>query len=65
MHQNEYCNFLNIANGSAAEARYLTDVSARLGYVVPDAAETLERDYRELCAGLTALINAVKDRGRT
>ena len=61
-HQNEYVNFLNIANGSAAEARYLSNVSARLGFVMPEAAETLERDYRELCAGLTALIRSLDSR---
>lgn len=29
----EYCNFLNIATGSASETRYLVDLAARLGFV--------------------------------
>jgi four helix bundle protein len=61
-HQNEYVNFLNIANGSAAEARYLSSVAARLGYSAPDAAERLEDGYRELCASLTALIGSLDNR---
>jgi four helix bundle protein len=57
--ETEYLNFLNIAAGSAAEARYLADLSGRLTFMTPDARELLEEGYRELCASLTALINAL------
>jgi four helix bundle protein len=55
----EYVNFLNIAAGSAAEARYLSDVSGRLGFVATSDCQSLEAGYRELCAGLTALIDSL------
>lgn len=59
LHQNEYVNFLNIANGSSAESRYLSDVSGRLNFLAAADAEMLERDYRQLCGGLTALIRSI------
>ena len=62
LHQNEYVNFLNIAHGSAAEARYLADVSARLDYIPSEPAKSLEENYRELCAGLNALIRSLDSR---
>src|SRR5262245_49192969 len=37
----EYVNFLNIATGSAAEARYLIEVASRLGFLAEPAHETL------------------------
>jgi four helix bundle protein len=57
--QTEYVNFLNIAAGSAAEARYLADVSGRLRFLESDASTILEDGYRELCGSLTALISAL------
>jgi four helix bundle protein len=57
--ETEYLNFLNIAAGSAAEARYLADVSGRLRFIDSDGATILEDGYRELCASLTALISAL------
>ncbi len=52
----EYVSFLNIAAGSAAEARYLIDLASRLEYILDDEAAVLEGGYRELSAGLCALI---------
>ncbi len=52
----EYVNFLNIATGSAAEARYLIDLASRLGFLSHDEAVVLEQGYRELSAGLCALL---------
>ena len=52
----EYVNFLNIASGSAAEARYLIDLASRLGMLLEDEATALEGGYRELSASLCALI---------
>jgi len=52
----EYLYFINIAAGSATEARYLADVSRRLGYLLEaDGAELVTR-YTELAAKLQALI---------
>jgi four helix bundle protein len=59
-HQKEYVNFLNIAHGSASEARYLASVASRLTYIAPDAGELLDRDYSELCAGLNSLIRSLE-----
>jgi four helix bundle protein len=54
-------NFLNIAAGSATEARYLADVSRRLGYLREgDGAELVTR-YTELAARLQALIASLAD----
>jgi len=55
----EYLNFCNIASGSATEARYLADVSRRLGYLPELEAEELVTAYTELSAKLQALIASV------
>jgi four helix bundle protein len=56
----EYLHFLNISLGSAAETRYLCDLSARLNYLAPADRQRLEAGYSHLCAGLTALINSLE-----
>ena len=55
----EYLNFLNIAAGSAAEARYLVELACRLGFVGDVERTTLTGDYTELAAGLQALIRSL------
>jgi four helix bundle protein len=55
----EYLNFLNIAAGSAAEARYLIELSLRLAFMQQRDCEPLCVKYTELAAGLQALINAL------
>jgi four helix bundle protein len=55
----EYVHFLNVAAGSAAEARYLADLSGRLNFVEAPDCRSLEEGYKQLCAGLTALINSL------
>ena len=56
----EYMNFINIAAGSATEARYLADVSRRLGYFPEqDGAELVTR-YTELAARLQALLASLE-----
>ncbi len=55
----EYVSFLNIAAGSAAEARYLIDLSSRLGFLLEDEANLLDGGYRELSASLCALVAAL------
>ena len=52
----EYLNFINIAAGSAAEARYLADVSGRLGYLPENEAAELVTRYTELSGQLQALL---------
>jgi four helix bundle protein len=55
----EYINFLNIAAGSASEARYLTDLSFRLGFVKEEDWRVAIDGYTELAAGLEALIQSL------
>jgi len=57
--EGEYVYFLNVASGSAAEARYLADLAARLSYMTSSDAAMLEEGYRHLCASLTSLINSL------
>jgi four helix bundle protein len=49
----EYLNFINIAAGSATEARYLADVSCRLGFLPgKEAAELVSAKLQALLASL-------------
>jgi four helix bundle protein len=59
----EYLHFPNIALGSAAETRYLCDLSARLNYLAAADRQSPEPGYAYLCAGLTALINSLGPSG--
>src|SRR6476660_9040061 len=55
---NEYVNFLNIAAGSASEARYLVELSSRLGLLSVAASQPLRSSYTELAARLNALMRS-------
>jgi len=55
----EYLHFINIAAGSATEARYLADVSRRLGYLPHEEGASLADRYTELTAQLQALLGAL------
>jgi four helix bundle protein len=55
----EYLNFLNIAAGSASEARYLTGLCSRLGFLTETRAQPVVAGYTELAAGLEALIQSL------
>jgi four helix bundle protein len=55
----EYLNFLNIAAGSASEARYLTDLCCRLGFLPEAGAQPVVAGYTDLAAGLEALIQSL------
>jgi len=57
--ENEYLNFLNIAAGSASEARYLVEVSCRLGFLCAADSSVAMDGYRELAARLQALIKSL------
>jgi len=54
----EYVSFLNIAAGSAAEARYLLDLARRLGFLAPGSESAIDH-YDCLVAALLALISAL------
>jgi len=56
----EYLSFLNISAGSAAEARYLLDLSARLGFVAKDCVQPLLVQYASLSSGLENLIRSLE-----
>jgi four helix bundle protein len=51
----EYCNFLNIAAGSTAEAWYLVELSGRLGFLTASDVDRLSSSYRSLAGQLEAL----------
>jgi four helix bundle protein len=52
----EYVQFLNLANGSAAEASYLLGLSQRLGYVTAAVSDELAGRYEELRRGLQSMM---------
>jgi len=58
----DYLRFLDIASGSATEARYLLAVSARLGYMKVEDADHLSAEYDEIIAGLQNLIASLADK---
>ncbi len=55
----EYVTFLNVAHGSAAEARYLVDLARRLKYVKPEIATELGERYTTLLKGLNVFMRTV------
>ena len=50
---------LNIAASSAAETEYLIDISRRLGLLAPETGTGLAAEYRQLAAGLQALLQTM------
>ena len=58
----EYCSFLNIATGSAAETYYLITVAARLEFIPARAAAAFEPRYRELIGSLVRLVDSIESR---
>jgi four helix bundle protein len=52
----EYVHFLNVANGSAAEARSLREVAHRLEMISREAHSRMALRYTELLKGLQKLI---------
>jgi four helix bundle protein len=55
----EYLQFLNVANGSTAEARYLVNVALRLGFLSAAVETEVVGRYTELTKGLQKLISAL------
>lgn len=58
--QQEYARFLNIAQGSAAEAEYLLILSRDLGYLSPAAFDRLIGDLDEVARMLHGLRSKVE-----
>lgn len=55
----DYVHFLTIALGSASEARYLLDVSHRLGYVQAHSHTSLQLKCSELVKGLQKMVTTL------
>ena len=55
----EFLNFCSIAAGSANEARYLLEISQRLGYASANECARFINAYSEVVAGLQALITSL------
>jgi four helix bundle protein len=56
-----YLAFLDIASGSAAEARYLVDLAHRLRFIADDDCECLVEEYSAVLGGLTNLIHSLSN----
>src|SRR5580765_1294381 len=56
----ERLHFLNIAEGSLAEAGYCLHVARRLGYITSETLEKLERDLNGVGALLTGPVRSTK-----
>ena len=57
----EYVSFLNVATGSAFEARYLIDLSCRLGFLEASAGGDLVGRYNELARSLVKLVKSLEN----
>jgi four helix bundle protein len=55
----DYVHFLTIALGSASEARYLMEVSYRLGFVSKTAQDVLAPKNSALVKSLQSMLNAL------
>ena len=58
----EFLNFVNIAAGSAAEARYLVELSGRFGHLSKEDTSVLPHRYTELQRQLQALMRTLGER---
>ena len=56
----DYLSFLTVATGSAAEARYLVDVSFRLEYLPETTRDDLDIRYTDLLKGLQKLVRVLE-----
>ena len=59
----EYSNFLNVANGSAAEAAYLIDLSLRLGFMTTSEHLQVAESYAKIVASLKSLVRSLEHCG--
>jgi len=56
----EYARYVTIAHGSASEARYLIDLSFRLGFILRSDRDVLYDRYEEICRGLAGFLRALR-----
>ena len=63
-HMRERLHFLNIAEGSLAEAGYCVHVAKRLGYITQEARTELEAEMRGVGAPLMGLIRSTRLSGQ-
>ena len=62
--QRAYCNFCDIALGSACETRYLLEFSARLGYLKNGAYKKLHAQSDALVKSLSRLVGVLDKKRR-
>jgi len=62
--EGEYVSFLHIALGSASEARYLTGLAGRLGFLEQGASRALTGKCADLVRGLQSLIDGLRRTGQ-
>jgi four helix bundle protein len=55
----EYVNFLNVANGSAAETLYLLTIAHKLGLITTGDCAPLTEQYSEVARGLQTMITTL------
>ncbi len=55
----DFLKFLDIAMGSASEARYLTGLATRLGYMNATSGRELQKRFGELIKALQSLIGSI------
>jgi four helix bundle protein len=56
----DYLHFLNTAQGSAAEARYLIHLCGRLGMIDRADRDDIWKAYDDVCRGLQALVSSIR-----
>lgn len=57
-----YLHFVDIAAGSASEARYLIDLGFRLDFVSQEDRDHLVAEYTDVVAGCQSLMNSLEGR---
>ena len=58
--ERDYRCFVVIALGSASETRYLVDVAARLGFIEPHEAASLDSRYQRVVRALQGLVDFLR-----
>ena len=58
----DYLRFVTVAIGSAAEVRYLVELSNRLEYIAARDAEPITRGYGDVIRALQSLVTTLRAR---
>jgi four helix bundle protein len=56
----DYLHFLNMAQSSASETRYLVHLCARLQFFTEARRDELWRGYDDVCRGLQTVVTSIK-----